>query len=78
MMRTFCIDVCASASNLWMPIPRYGAEDMRIMTKYSKYEPGIPPGPSVVFAASVQIPASRKRICNFLEHANSRNKVYSV
>ncbi|KAM3744309.1 hypothetical protein ACB098_06G043100 [Castanea mollissima] len=74
MMRTFCIDVCASASNLWMPIPRYGAEDMRIMTKHSKYEPGIPPGPSVVFATSVQIPASRKRICNFLQHANSRNK----
>lgn len=78
MMRTFCVEVCASASNIWISIPKYGAENIKIMTKYSVDEPGIPSGPSVVFATSARLPASRKRVFNYLRHENSRNKVYSV
>jgi homeobox-leucine zipper protein len=79
MTRTFCVEISASTENIWMQFPLPGAEDIRIMTKYSTVDdPGKPPGPSVAFATSVWLPASPKLVFNFLRHENFRNKVCSV
>ncbi|XP_037492499.1 homeobox-leucine zipper protein PROTODERMAL FACTOR 2 isoform X2 [Jatropha curcas] len=73
MMRSFCVDISASTSNFWMPLPISRAEDFRVMTKTITPSPASPTT-SIAFASSLWLPAPPRSIFNFLRRSDSRNK----
>lgn len=80
MVRSFYIDnISGSAENKWMPLPLgwpvSGAENVRISMKSSTDDPGKPPGSTVVFTTSMNLPFPRKQVFSFLRDEKCRNEV---
>lgn len=75
MVRGFFADVGATSTNMWMPLPLYGDGDIKIMVKNAKHDCGVPGGRTIVLSTSVWIPASPKRLFNFLSDSETRSKV---
>ncbi|XP_048420049.1 homeobox-leucine zipper protein MERISTEM L1-like [Pyrus x bretschneideri] len=79
MVRSFYIDnISGSAENKWMPLPLgwpvSGAENVRISMKSSTDDPGKPPGSTVVFTTSINLPFPRKQLFSFLREEKCRNE----
>ncbi|KAM1116961.1 hypothetical protein TB2_007298 [Malus domestica] len=79
MVRSFYIDnISGSAENKWMPLPLgwaiSGAENVRISMKSSTDDPGKPPGSTVVFTTSINLPFPRKQVFSFLRDEKCRNE----
>ncbi|KAL6313916.1 hypothetical protein AAG906_011643 [Vitis piasezkii] len=74
MMRSFWRNLSASRKNQWMTVPLSGAENIEAIIRFVKDKEGRRPGPALVMATTIRIPASSRRIFDFLQDENSRNK----
>ncbi|THU55100.1 hypothetical protein C4D60_Mb11t03010 [Musa balbisiana] len=76
MTDNFCAGVCASSAREWSKL---GAainigEDVRVMTRQSVADPGVPPGVVLSAATSVWLPASPQRLFDFLRNEQLRSQ----
>ncbi|CAL9124998.1 unnamed protein product [Musa textilis] len=76
MTDNFCAGVCASSAREWSKLG--GAinigEDVRVMTRQSVADPGVPPGVVLSAATSVWLPASPQRLFDFLRNEQLRSQ----
>ena len=75
MMRKFWANLSDSSENTWRPVPLKGAENVRAMIRSGEDEEGRPPGTAIVIATSVWVPASPRRVFDFLHDVHTRNRV---
>lgn len=79
MVRSFCSELSASATNKWRALPRSRANNrdttLMMNTTFNKDDHGKPLAATVVFATSVELPATPKKVFDFLSHEESRTRV---
>ena len=75
MMRKFWANLSDSTENIWSPVPLKGAENVLAMIINAEDEEGHPPGTSIVIATTVWVPASPRRVFDFLNNEGTRNQV---
>ncbi|KAJ8511792.1 hypothetical protein OPV22_002226 [Ensete ventricosum] len=76
MTDNFCAGVCVSSAREWSKLG--GAinigEDVRVMTRQSVADPGVPPGVVLSAATSVWLQASPQRLFDFLRNEQLRSQ----
>ncbi|KAM7252486.1 hypothetical protein ACFE04_024369 [Oxalis oulophora] len=73
MVTSFYAEICASSSNIWMPLP--GAVDENIQIRMqSIFSPLMGPEDQLVITASFLLGVPPERVFAFLRNANSRNQ----
>uniref|UniRef100_K7MD18 Uncharacterized protein n=1 Tax=Glycine max TaxID=3847 RepID=K7MD18_SOYBN len=75
MVISFCAGVSASTAHTWTTLSGTSADDVRVMTRKSVYDPGRPPGIVLSAATSFWLHVPPKRVFDFLRDENSRNEV---
>ncbi|KAF3453507.1 hypothetical protein FNV43_RR03947 [Rhamnella rubrinervis] len=76
MMRSFCGDISACSLNRWRTLSASGADyNLKVIARSSSVdEPGKPPGTTLVFATTLELPVPPMHLFNFLRDENSRTK----
>ncbi|KAI7755795.1 hypothetical protein M8C21_014919 [Ambrosia artemisiifolia] len=74
MVLSFCCVVGASSAHTWTTLSGCGPDDVRIMSRKSLDDPGIPCGVVLSAASSFWLPMSQKQVFSFLRNENIRSK----
>ncbi|XP_024018593.1 homeobox-leucine zipper protein PROTODERMAL FACTOR 2, partial [Morus notabilis] len=78
MVRRFCSELSASATNKWRALPRSRANNrdttLMMNSTFNKDDHGKPLVATVVFATSVELPATPKKVFDFLSDEESRTR----